>query len=183
MLDPKVLASSGKQLLQRDKNMAETTVLTSKVTGRRELHFGSLEDIRADVEKLASAREIKTLGNWSAGQVFQHLSLVMHKSIDGFQAQFPWIVRALMGLLMKKSVLNKPMTAGFKLPSSAAKELIPAETNLEQGLQSIRQGIQRLQTETKRVNSPFLGKMTLQDWTQLHCRHCELHLSFLIPVS
>jgi len=163
--------------------MTETTVDTAKVTGRRELHFASLDDIRADVEQLAAAREIKTLGNWSPGQVFQHLGLVMNNSIDGFQSQMPWIVRVLLGFFMKKKILNKPMGAGFKLPARAAQELVPSETSLEQGLATIRRGLDRLKTETKRVNSPFLGKMTLDDWTKLHCRHSELHLSFLVAVS
>jgi len=163
--------------------MTETLVDTSKVTGRRELHFASLDDIRADVEKLAAAREITKLGNWSPGQIFQHLGLVMNKSIDGFQGQMPWIFRTLLGFFMKKKILNKPMGAGFKLPAWAARELVPAETSLEQGLETIRRGLDRLRTETKRVNSPFLGKMTLEDWTKLHCRHSELHLSFLVPVS
>jgi len=163
--------------------MTETLVDTSKVTGRRELHFSSLGDIRADVEKLAGAREITKLGNWSPGQIFQHLGLVMNKSIDGFQGQMPWIFRSLFGFIMKNKILNKPMGAGFKLPAWAARELVPGETSLEQGLETIRRGLDRLKTETKRVNSPFLGKMTLEDWTKLHCRHSELHLSFLIPVS
>ncbi len=163
--------------------MVETIVDTAKVTGRRELHFTCLDDIRADVEQVAGAGEIKTLGNWSAGKIFQHLGLVMNKSIDGFQSQMPWIVRVLMGFFMKKKIINKPMGAGFKLPAKAARELVPGETSLEQGLQTIRRGLERLKTETKRVNSPFLGKMTLEDWSKLHCRHSELHLSFLVPVS
>jgi hypothetical protein len=162
--------------------MAEL-VKTGKVTGRRNLHFNSLDDILADVEQLARAREIKTLGNWSAGQVVQHLSLVMTKSIDGFDSRLPWIVRVLMNFFMKKYVINKPMGAGFQLPKKAAAELIPAETSWEEGLASIRTALGRLKTETTRVPSPFLGKMTVEDWTKLHCRHSELHLSFLAPVS
>ena len=42
--------------------------------GHRELHFKSLEDILADVDRLASSREIRTLGNWSAGQIFEHVA-------------------------------------------------------------------------------------------------------------
>jgi len=164
--------------------MAESTIVnTAKVTGRRQLHFSSLDDIRADVEQLAAAREIKTLGNWSASQIFQHLGLVMNNSIDGFKSQMPWIVSVLLGTFMKKKILNNPMGAGFKLPARAAQELIPGETSLEEGLQTIRRGLDRLKAESKRVNSPFLGKMSLEDWTKLHCRHSELHLSFLVPVT
>ena len=61
-----------------------TPIDTTKVTGRRTLHFNSLDEIAADVEMLTKAREIKTLGNWSAGQVVQHVATTMNKSIDGF---------------------------------------------------------------------------------------------------
>jgi hypothetical protein len=30
---------------------------------------------------------------------------------------------------------------------------------------------------------PVLGKLTHEEWTQLHLRHAELHLSFAVPVS
>src|SRR5438874_10377963 len=48
--------------------MGATVVDTTKVAGRRQLHFVSIDDISADVEKLA-AGEVRTLGNWSGGQI------------------------------------------------------------------------------------------------------------------
>lgn len=161
-----------------------TAVDTAKVTERRQLHFNSLDDIVADVERLAAAREIRALGNWSAGQVFGHLAKVMNKCIDGFDSRLAWPLRFLLRVLMKRKVLTKPMPPGFKLGKKAAAELIPEpRVSTEEGLASIRRALGRLKTETKRVPSPFLGPLTLDEWNQLHCRHCELHLSFLVPVS
>jgi hypothetical protein len=161
-----------------------TAIDTAKVTDRRQLHFARLEDILADVECLAQARELRTLGNWSAGQIFKHLATVMTKSIDGFDRRMPWPVRFVFGLFLKRKFITQPMKAGFQLPAKAALELIPTSvTSKEEGLQCIRQAIHRLQTEAHRVPSPFLGPMTRDEWDQLHCRHSELHLSFLVPVS
>jgi hypothetical protein len=160
-----------------------TTIETGKVTGRRQLHFHSLDDILAEVERLASSREIRTLGNWSAGQIFQHLATVMNKSIDGFDHPLPGVVRVVLRLLFKQRFLTKPMEAGFKLPSKAATELIPSSTSLDEGLQSIRQAISRLRSETKRAPNAAVGPLTVEEWNQLHCRHAELHLGFLIPVD
>jgi hypothetical protein len=160
-----------------------TAVDTTKVLDRRTLHFSSLEDISADIEMLASAREIRALGNWTPGQIFQHLAGVMNHCIDGFKTRLPWPMRMVLGLFFKRRFLSKPMPPGFKLNAKAAAELIPGPLPLEPGLASIRQALQRLKTETKRVPSPFLGPLTLDEWTQLHCRHCELHLSFLVPVE
>ncbi len=160
-----------------------TVIETGKVTSRRTLHFETLEDILADVALLAKSREIRALGNMSAGQIFKHLSTTMEKSIDGYTTELPAPVRAVFRLLLKNKFLNKPMSAGFQLPKGAQAELIPGSTGLDEGLEDIRRAIKRLQTESKRAPSPVLGPLTRDEWNQLHCRHSELHLSFLIPVD
>jgi hypothetical protein len=154
---------------------------TARLTGRRELQFNSLEEILAEVDRLADSREIRTLGNWSAGQIFEHVARVMEKSIDGFDSKLPAIMRFILGRTMKSRMLNKPMAAGFKIPRKAGSELIAPATSLEEGLAHIRTALHRLQNEPSRVPSPFLGSMTRDEWTKLHCRHAELHFSFLIP--
>ena len=154
-------------------------VATNKVPNRRELHFNSVEEILADVERLAKG-DIRPLGNWSAGQILKHLAVVMNASIDGPGFRLPWYMR-LLGRIIRKRVLNGPMSAGFQLPSNAAKVLVPAPTSLEEGLAVFRHAVHRQQTETGRQPSVFLGPLTAEEWTQLHCRHAELHLSFLAP--
>jgi hypothetical protein len=156
---------------------------TGKITGRRTLHFNSIQDIAADVETLAQAKEVRTLGNWSEGQIFMHLANTMNGSIDGMKFKAPWFIRVVAQLFFKRRFLTKPMSAGFKLPADAANELIPSATTREEGLQNIRAALDRLQKETKRGPSPVLGQLTREEWDQLHCRHAELHLSFLVPAG
>jgi hypothetical protein len=36
-----------------------------------------------------------------------------------------------------------------------------------------------LKTEPRRKPSPLFGELTIDEWNQLHCRHAELHLSFI----
>jgi hypothetical protein len=153
------------------------TVDTTKVQGRRELHFNSVEDIRADVERLTQG-DVRTLGNWSAGQILKHLAIVMDSSIDGPAFRLPWYMR-LIGRLMRKRLLNRPMSAGFQLPAYAAKVLVPPPTSFEEGLTAFRNAIHRQQSEPGRKPSPFLGELTPEAWLRLHCRHAELHLGFL----
>jgi len=160
-----------------------STIDTAKVTNRRQLHFDCLEDIRNDVEQLAKRKEVRSLGNWSAGQILTHLSVAMNGSIDDTIPKLPGIVRFLLRLFIKHKMLNKPMTAGFHLPNKAAAVLIPPPTNWEEGLRNFRQAMQRLITEPMRAPSPVVGPMTNEEWVKLHCRHAELHLSFLIPSS
>jgi hypothetical protein len=152
---------------------------TSKVENRRQLHFHTVGDILADVEQLNKGK-IKTLGNWSSGQVLKHLTSVMNGSIDGFPFRLGWPLR-LLGRMVRNRVLTKGMTPGFQLKNEAANAFLPPATSWEDGLALFRQAIQRQQAETKREPSPFFGTMTREQWEQLHCRHAELHLSFLVP--
>ena len=160
-----------------------TLVDTTKVTGRRPLHFNTLADIAADVEQLTKAREIRTLGNWSAGQVVQHVATTMNKSIDGFNFRVPWPIRLVLPLLLKRRFLTQTMSPGFKLSGKAEAEMVSPPISLEDAARNLREAVARLQRESKREPHPALGKLTAEEWEQLHCRHSELHLSFLLPVS
>jgi Protein of unknown function (DUF1569) len=156
-----------------------TVINTAKVPGRRQLRFNSLDDIAAEVERLAACREITALGNWSSGQVLQHLASTMDNSIDGFPNFVPAPIKLFLRLFMKRRFLTKPMPPGFKLPPRAEK-MLPGETSWETALANFRRAMQRVKTETSRSPHPAFGPMHVDEWNQIHCRHSELHLSFLV---
>jgi hypothetical protein len=157
-----------------------TTIDTAKVKERRQLHFDSLDEIAADVERLAACQKVRTLGNWSSGQVLQHLATTMDNSVDGFPNFVPFPVRILLRLFMKQRFLTQPMSPGFRLPKRAA-NMLPPETSWEAALANFRRAMQRLKTESRRSPHPAFGPMTVAEWEKIHCRHSELHLSFLSP--
>jgi hypothetical protein len=158
-----------------------TAVDTTKVTERRTLHFADLDALAAEVDRLAQAKEIRHLGNWTPGQIVAHLAIAMNNSIDGFPVMMPGVARFFLRLLFKKRFLTRTMTPGFKLPAKAAEKLIPPPVPLEEGVQNFRKARERLRKETQRAPNPAIGKLTIDEWNQLHCRHAELHLSFLVP--
>ena len=49
---------------------------TKAVTGRREVHYDTFDDALADAERLA-AGDVRTLGNWSYGQILKHLAMAV----------------------------------------------------------------------------------------------------------
>ena len=155
------------------------SINTGKVVGRRTLKFSSIDEILSEVERLNQVK-VRTLGNWSSGQILKHLATTMDWCLDGAPVRAPFYIR-LFGWFVKNSFLRKPMPAGFALPKDTAIHLVPGETSWDEGLRHLRSSIQRLKTQTKRWPSPFLGELTREQWDQLHCRHCELHLSFLVP--
>jgi hypothetical protein len=156
---------------------------TAKIKDRRRLRFESIDDIAAEVERLAKCKDVRTLGNWSRGQVLQHLAMTMHNSIDGFPSFVPAPIRFLLRLFLKRRILTTPMSAGFKLPPKAAEHMLPKPTEWDVALANFRRGMQRLKSETKRMPHPAFGPLTSAEWDQLHCRHSELHLGFLVPVD
>jgi hypothetical protein len=151
---------------------------TRKVTARRQVHYNSLDEILADAERM-SRDDVRALGNWSAGQIFSHLASGMRISLDGSSLVVPWYFR-LMGRLMKKRILQGPMSPGFQLPAAAAREFVPGPKSTAEGLAELREVISRLQRDPQRVPSPFLGPLTREEWDQMHCTHAALHMSFLV---
>jgi hypothetical protein len=153
------------------------SVATKKVAGRRELHFDNQNQVLADVRRLASCRH-RQLGNWSLGQICDHLAKTIDMSIDGSKAQFPWLLRKIAPLL-KKRFIRSPMRAGFTVPPRSGIEPDPQET--QAGLAALETAVARLSQTSERKPHALFGPMTREEWDQLHMRHSELHLSFIVP--
>jgi hypothetical protein len=154
-------------------------VNTAKVDGRRQLDFASFEELLADADRLSSG-PVKVLGNWSAGQIFRHLAIAYNGSIDGFTMTFPWYLR-LMAKVFRKKLLAGPMPAGFQLPSEGARAMAPPPTSTEEGMADLRAAVARLQQEPHRANHPMFGELSREQWDNIHLKHANLHMSFLVP--
>ena len=154
---------------------------TKKAAGRRTLRLANLDELAAEVERLAAAREVRALGNWTPGQVLRHLALSMNCSIDGFGgfSPVPGFVRPFLRPF-KRYFMKAKMPPGFKLPASG-QALQPPPTTLAEGVAAIRTALARLHAEDRRSPNPVLGKLTAAEWEQVHLRHSEMHLSFLAP--
>ena len=146
---------------------------------RRTVSYPSLDAVVADAERLVEA-EAGTTGNWSVGQILEHLATVMDKSIDGFDFRPALPVRLVGRWFLKNRFLRKGMPAGFQLKGLAAQQLIPPEVDPQQALDHLRSAAERLKTSTKRAPHPFFGKMTQEESNRINCRHAELHMSFII---
>jgi hypothetical protein len=154
---------------------------TRKVAGRRTVRYESFDEMLADAERLA-ASPCRTLGNWSLGQIFQHLAKSLDMMIDGPPFVMPAPLRVVMRLLMKRRMLSQTLTPGFKLPQKAARYL-PDPTTTEEGLQLLRVAVQRVNQTQQRGLHPAFGKMGPGEWDQFQLRHCEMHMSFAMPAN
>ena len=157
------------------------TINTGKVTQRRVVRYANFDEVQADAEQLAS-RPVRLLGNWTYGQILEHLAKVLEMSIDGFDAKAPWYIRLAAGLFMKRRFLTGAMPAGFNLPAPM-KHLLPQESSVAEGLAHLRTAIARVKTEETRGPHPVFRNLTREESDQLQLRHCELHMSFVLPVE
>ena len=151
---------------------------TKRVAGRRQIRFSNYQEILDEVRDLAG-RPTKQLGNWSLGAVCDHLASAMNMAVDGSSIRVSWTIR-VVGPWIKNRMLTRPMSPGFRLPRNAAL-LFPATTDTAAGVAALERAIERLQNSEVRRNHFVFGPMTREEWDQLHFRHCEMHLGFIVP--
>ena len=77
---------------------------------------------------------------------------------------------------------TQPMRPGMKLPSRMDAQFnTRLSTDLTAAAGQYETAVARLATATEVPDHPLLGTMTRDEMEQLHCRHAELHLSFIHP--
>ncbi len=156
------------------------TVDTATVQGRRKLTFRSFDEVLVDAERLVFSPNTKTLGNWPLSQLLTHLATTINSSIDGVSTKAPWFLR-LVGPLVKWRIIKNGMSSGFKLPKEREATAFPAASSPQEALGKLRAAVGRLKQERMTARHPIFGKLTHEEWTRLHLRHAEMHLSFAVP--
>ena len=158
-------------------------VETGKVAGRRILRFDSIDQVMADVERLAEAERagrLRHLGNWTLGQTFGHLACWVEYSYTGAPLKVPavlkWILRRL-----KRKFLYEPMRPGARIPGVKGGTLAIESASLEEGLGRMRRALERLKSEAPTQPQIIFGPLAHDEWIALHLRHAELHLGFFVP--
>lgn len=145
---------------------------------RRELRLEGLPEISAEARRLQESGYDRA-GTWSLGQVCNHLAILMEMSVDGFPFRFPWLVRKLMRMMFLGSVMKrKPLRLRAPAPGPLKQ---PEPVDDEAGITRLEAAVQRIQQSETFVPSPVFGRLTPEEWRQLHLWHSEHHLSFLLP--
>jgi uncharacterized protein DUF1569 len=148
---------------------------------RRKLHLHSLDDILNDAKTFA-APGLNQIGNWTPSQIVGHVAAVIDSSVEGFTFKLPVPVR-LLGRLMRRWFLAKGFPAGIKMPGNVPTAFKPpADLSIQQAIEQLASSIDKANQKRMNAASPVLGKINHEQWVQLHCRHAELHFSFLSPI-
>jgi hypothetical protein len=156
---------------------------TAKVAGRRMLRFESIDQVMAEMDRLAEAERagrLRRLGNWTLGQTLGHLAAWAEYSYAGFPLKVPFFIRWFLRL-RKRKFLHGPLPAGVKIPGVAGGTLASDPMSLDEGLGRFRGVMERLRAEAPTLPSPVFGTLTHGEWIAVNLRHAELHLGFLLP--
>lgn len=151
---------------------------------RRNLSFASLDDVVADAENLL-ARGYDRAGNWDLAQVAGHLAEWLRFPVEGFPKMplvlrpVAWLIRTTSGRRMREKILAEGFPAGGRTVPST----VPAAGgDAAAAVAKLRESGRRLKEHTGPVvPSPLFGAMTKDEAVRLQLKHCEHHLSFLVP--
>jgi hypothetical protein len=150
----------------------------SSTAARRALAFASLDEVMPDVDRLLGGHT--TVGNWSLGQICNHLARAFAGSVEGFPIQAPWLVRTTLGPIILRKILKEgKMAEGIKLP-----EEVRPKPGLDDRAEAeaLRAALRRFADHTgPPAPHPFCGRMSRDQWDHLHRIHCAHHLSFALP--
>ena len=159
-----------------------TSPVDTRKARRRTLRFNSLDELKAEIDRLASGN-VRTTGNWSLAQAIDHLAAVIEGSLDGAPAQAPWFVR-LLSPLFRRRALHRRIDPGIPLTGRMRAILPRDDVTLDEAMSRMNRVLARLDSgESMTQRSPVFGTMTHEDWNNLHLRHAELHLSFMHPTD
>lgn len=155
----------------------------NRVPPRRAVAFAHLDAFTADAQRLARANAA-TSGAWSLAQILEHLAIAIEYQLDGFPPplHLPRLAKLLLRIFLKKRILTRGMSPGFRLKPAAAPLLVPAAEGLalEASLEHLKRAVGRLQAAARFADHPAFGPMTKEEATALHLRHAELHMSFVV---
>ena len=161
--------------------MGMVLIKDGKLLGKRGLRLATLDDVLNQTDMLMK-RSYQKSGEWSLGQICQHLSYGIIFSIDGHPFELSKVmVFVNQTIFSKKKVLREGFKPGFKM-RGPLKQYMPDPRILdEEGVDMLNAAVERLKKEGASRPSPMYGKMNEVEWEKFHLRHAEHHLAFLHP--
>jgi hypothetical protein len=165
---------------------AMTAIDTGKVGDFRSLRFTSIDDLLAEVDRIAAADAAGTLrrsGNWTTGQVFGHLASWINYGYEGFPAGAnpPWFIKLYLRM-MKAKLLRDGFPRGMKIPRLKEGTFGTEPMSTEEGARRLREALMRIKNgEPAKFHSPGFGQVPEKDRIEFQFRHAECHLGYLHP--
>ena len=142
----------------------------------RAVCYEDFDELLADAEAMARV-EVRTLGRWSQGQIYDHIARALHYSIDDSGPAWPALAQLFASRLLRDRFLTRTTPAGrTTLPS-----LVPSQMSVADGLASLTRAVERVRRTPSRAVHFALGRISAAEWDQFSLRHAELHMNHIVP--
>jgi hypothetical protein len=153
-------------------------------TRRTELSFADLDQVIAEVRRLQEGG-YRRAGNWSLGQCCRHLAYLNTASLDGFgpEVGIPKFVQRILPIVGKPIlwlVFKKGMPSGLKAPKALQP---PPDVDESAEVTAMIRSLERVRDAgpSDFKPSPIFGRLSREQWQQLHRIHAAHHLGHLVP--
>jgi|GEM_PF-2850698 len=151
----------------------------AKIETARKLHFGHLDDLLQEARRIAEGPNARSRGSWTPAQNIWHVGRVIQASVEGFPGPVPFVFK-LIGPLIKGRFLKRSFNPGIKLPPGLVDHFTPPpETTPQQAIELIESVVAKQKEQGFIPASPLFGKLSAQQWIDLHCRHAEMHFGLI----
>src|SRR5262245_27535137 len=146
---------------------------------RRAVRFHDFDQVLADAERLLAGGYGRA-GNWGLAQAADHLAKAITLSLDGFPSLWPWPLRLAARWLVLGKIMRHEV---FRRRVAAPAYLAPADGVADrEAVERLRAAVGRFVAHTGPLHpSPAFGRLTREQWREVHLWHCEHHFSFLLP--
>ena len=162
-----------------------TLAVNSKMnqpTARRELKLAGLDEVLDECRRLLESG-YQRHGNWSLGQICNHLRLTIDANVQGYPT---WMM--VMGLplrpLLRRWLLPKLMNGDSPVGIRTAGRFVPAgDLSDAAEIDQLEASIQRFCRAETLHGHPGFGQMSKEAFEQFHVVHAVHHLRFLSTVE
>lgn len=146
--------------------------------GRRKITYASLAELEAEAER-AVACSAGTCGNWTLGQILEHLARGLEGAVQGFPFRSSLPVRLVARWVVLPVFLWRGMPAGYKLKGAQAEALVPSPMEAAEALAHLKRAIALFREARQFPAHAIFGPLSPELSQRLQLRHAELHMSFV----
>jgi hypothetical protein len=149
---------------------------------RRQLSFADLADVMPEVDRLLAGYE--TVGQWSLGQICNHLATTFHLVTDGIADSLVLNATEDPRFALMRKRLFRSGSFPARVPTPVAGLVPRVGLNDRAEAEALRDALARFHTARGPFPPhPFLGSMTKEEWIRFHCLHTAHHLGFALPLE
>lgn len=148
---------------------------------RRELRFQTLNDARAELDRLEKV-QVETTGNWSYFQILTHCAKSTNAIMRGFSTKKSWFLRRFVGPFALRKVFKQGFIPAGVGTSAKGVSVQRVEGDEKAALAELRKFMSEFEGYTGPLaEHPFFGKLNKEQWTRLAAIHMANHMGYAKP--